>query len=568
MGLLGRVYLLVALAVVPAFALVAIIHFQELQQREAAAEAEALRSARLVAGEFEQILQSVARVLSAAAAAPAVTSLDEPGCTTYLRRVQEVIPSAGVTAVAGPDGALHCSAVTGISIADRPYFEEVLRSDDLVVGGYTIGRGTGDPVLPLAMRLETAEGPAVIVTGLNLDWVADRFTRRYSEFPPHSSLTIIDRDGTILVRLPNRDREGNQVSLYPFLVESETGGTFRSIAEETADGVARFVGFTSPNEAPALGFSVAVGLPQAPMLAELREKALRNFLLLGLIALLSLAAAAFGGRLFIHKPAAHLLAVIGGWRGRNMSTRATTSGLPRPFAQIGRAFNELAAELEAALQHKDLLLRELNHRMTNSFTTVSSLLRMQSQTISDNESRELFDNAIRRIESLALVYKRMQAVEGVESLDFSAFLHDLCRDLHDSMMESATPCIVEADNLQLSPAQVTPLTLIVNELVTNALKHGAQQGGPVRVFLLRSKDSCRLAVHNPGALPADYEPGRTQGFGMKMVTAMVRHIEGELEATTTTGETQFTVTFKPSEPQPTLPESSDPTFARSGSVAG
>lgn len=550
MGLLGRVYLLVALAVVPAFVLLAFTHVQELQQRQAAAEEEALRSARLVAGEFEQVLEAAARILSTAAAAPTVRSLKEPDCTAYLRRVQETIPSAGATAVADPNGTIRCSAWTDVSVADRPYFQEALGSGDLIVGTYTIGRGSGDPILPLALRFEADQGPAVIITGLNLEWLSERFALRYSEFPPHSSLTIIDRDGTILVRLPNREREGKQLSLYPFLLESKTGGTFRSAAEDTADGVARFVGFTSPNDEPARGFSVAVGLPQVPILTDLRAKALRSFLLLGLIALLSLGAAALGGRLFIHKPAAHLLAVVNAWRGGNMGARVRLKGLPQQFAQIGSAFNKMAAELEAAMRHKDLLLRELNHRVTNSFTTVSSLLRMQSQALSDDASRQLFENSIRRMETLALVYRRMQAIEGVEVLDFSAFLHDLCRELHESMMGSGTPCIVEADELQLSPAQVTPLTLIVNELVTNALKHGAQHAGPVRVILQRSGKSCRLSVHNPGTLPPDYEPGQAPRFGMKMITNMVRHIGGELEATTSAGETCFTVTFSPAIPQP------------------
>lgn len=557
MGLLGRIYLLVALAVVPGFALLGYIHYQNYQRHQAAVEAEALRSARLVAAELQQILESMGLVLATAGAAPAVTSLQEPGCSAFLRQVQGRIPSAAVIAVAGADGALRCGGAPRVSIGDRPYFQEALRSEVPVVGNYTIARTTGVPVLPVALRIRTPQGPAVIVIGLRLASLREHFLRLHPEFPPGSSITVADRNGIILVRLPNVEREGSPLSRYRFIAESETGGTFRSTAEETADGVARFVGFTSTQEPPAIGLAVAVGLPQAPILAELRAQALANYLLLGLIALLTFVAAVLGGRLFIHRPVAHLLAVIGAWRSGNRAARAEEQGLPRQFAQIGKAFNEMAVELEAAMQHKDMLLRELNHRVMNSLATIAALLKWESRDMPDAESRQRFESAVSRMEALALVYKRMQSIDGVEAVDFTAFLHDLCGDLETSIMEAGTACVVEADALQLPPAQATSLTLIVNELVTNALKHGAPQAGPVRVTLRRTDGACRLTVRNPGSLPANYTPGHTAGFGMRMVATLARQIKGELKAATTAGETEFAVTFTPAIPQAGLARSSD-----------
>lgn len=551
MGLLGRIYILIVLAVVPAFALLTYVHYQDYRQHQSAGEEAALRSARLVAAELEQILQSAGRILSAAAVAPAVVSLEEPGCSSYLRRLQEISPSQSVFAVAvASDGTVRCGGTPGLSIADRPYFAAALQSQGPVIGEYTIGRTSGVTVLPVALRIQTSEGPGVMATGVRLDWLREHFARRYSEFPPQSSLTITDRHGVILVRLPNREREGTRLSRYQFLTESRTGGTFRSRAEHTADGVARFVGFTSPHQGPAAGLAVAVGLPLAPVLAESRAAAIRDFLLLGLIALLTFVTAALGGRLFIHRPVSHLLRVIDDWRNGKMSVRAKPSVLPRQFAQIGSAFNEMAAELEGALHHKDLLLRELNHRMMNSLASVSALLRMQSYRISDPDSRRLFDNAVSRMEALTLVYRRIQAAGGVEAVDFGAFLSDLCRDIQDSMMRPGASCVADAVELQLPPAQATPLALIVNELVTNAVKHGAPQAGSVNVSLRHTNGSCRLAVRNSGSLPEGYAPERTSGFGMRMVTAMVQQIGGEIEAATTAGETEFAVTFAPASLRP------------------
>ncbi len=96
-----------------------------------------------------------------------------------------------------------------------------------------------------------------------------------------------------------------------------------------------------------------------------------------------------------------------------------------------------------------------------------------------------------------------------------------------------------------------PLALVVNELVTNAIKHGGQEPAII-VKLGRSSEGCRLAVRNRGDLPPNYNPAATKGFGMRMVRSTVAQLSGHLEAASMGGETEYAVTFKPSVPQPTL----------------
>ena len=119
------------------------------------------------------------------------------------------------------------------------------------------------------------------------------------------------------------------------------------------------------------------------------------------------------------------------------------------------------------------------------------------------------------------------------------------------MLPDATPCMVEADPLWLGPDQATSLALIVNEFLTNAIKHGAD-GSTITVKLGRSTEGCRLAVRSRGTLPPRYDPSQTSGFGMRMVLAMVTQLGGRLEASTMSGETEFAVTFEPKIPQPTV----------------
>ena len=94
-----------------------------------------------------------------------------------------------------------------------------------------------------------------------------------------------------------------------------------------------------------------------------------------------------------------------------------------------------------------------------------------------------------------------------------------------------------------------PLALIVNELVTNAIKHGMAEAA-ITVKLGRSSEGYRIAVRNRGVLPVGYDPAAVSSFGMRMVMGMVKQLEGRLEASCMADETEFAVTFKASLPQP------------------
>jgi hypothetical protein len=211
MTLTARVFLLVALAAAPTSALLIFDNYQRLQQREADAEQEALRSTRLVSAELDQIFKGIESLLRAAAQTPMVSAFQNPECTDYLRRLEGINPNAGRLVAVDATGQVRCGATARLTgVADRDYFHAALKSDDLVVGGYTIGRGSGAPILPLAVRFETSEGTGVLVSGLRLDWLREHFSRIFGAFPARSSLTIVDRDGIILVRLPMPTGPGNR----------------------------------------------------------------------------------------------------------------------------------------------------------------------------------------------------------------------------------------------------------------------------------------------------------------------------------------------------------------------
>lgn len=544
MTLSARIYLLVSLAVAPAFLLLVYNHHQSVQREEVNSEQQALRSTWHVSAELDQIFKGVENLLRAASQTPMVGNFQNPDCSNYLARLEGVNEGAGWLIAVDGQGRVRCGRnPENSSVADRDYFREAMATDELVVGTYTIGRASGVPILPLALRVQTSEGPGLLIAGVRLEWLRNHFAGRFARLPQHSSLTIVDKKGVILVRLPNSDREGAVLTNYAHVVHAAEPGTFRSTADKNADGIARFLGYT-PVGSPPLGVAIAVGYPQEAALAQLQASAVRNYLLLGLVACLAFLAAALGGRSFIRQPISELLATIGRWRGGDLSARVMRTTDRSELDQLGLAFNSLADDLEAALKHKDVLLRELSHRMMNSLSTISSMLKLQSRTMRATEAKSEFQEAIGRIDALAHAYRRMQATTG-GAVEFSSFLADLGNDLKSSMMEGKGSCIVKADTLKLSPEQAIPLSLIVNELVTNAIKHGAPGSKPIFVQLESLPEHCRLSIRNAGSLPEGYVAAQSKGFGMRMVDTMVRQLHGDLEVASVNGETEFAVIFKP-----------------------
>ncbi len=320
-----------------------------------------------------------------------------------------------------------------------------------------------------------------------------------------------------------------------------------------------------PLSFPPRGVAIAVGYPQEAALAAVRAGAMLNYALFGLVAMLAAIAAFWGGRAFIRRPMDEILATLERWRARDLTARIGTSNGRSEFNRLGQAFNSMAEELAAALKHKDVLLRELSHRVMNSLQAISGLLRTESRSIQDPSAAAQFEQAIGRLDAVALAYRSMQASDGVEVVDFSALLTELCDNLSSAMMHK--PCVVKAEQALVPPKTAIALSLIVNELVTNAIKHGANGSEPIVVEFRASANRCRLAVQSAGDLPPGFN-ARSKGFGMRMISSMARELRGEIEVASRDGTSEFAVTFPPPDPQGEAVAQAGGAAARDKSVPG
>ena len=190
------------------------------------------------------------------------------------------------------------------------------------------------------------------------------------------------------------------------------------------------------------------------------------------------------------------------------------------------------AERAAKLEVRDLLLRELNHRVKNNFQMVASLLDMQRRRATDPGSQQALADALRRVHSMAQAHAYLYSPsDASDQIDLGAYLGDLCENLSDSLLLSGqvrldcwlTPCMVSRD-------RAVAVGLVVNELVTNAAKHAfpSERNGTILVKLKQIEIGCELTIADDGVgLPPPGEI-KTSGLGRKLVESFARQSGGIL----------------------------------------
>lgn len=207
-----------------------------------------------------------------------------------------------------------------------------------------------------------------------------------------------------------------------------------------------------------------------------------------------------------------------------------------------------AGERGAKLEERELMLRELNHRVMNNFSMVASLLQMQASRAPDETAKAALKSALNRVMSVSHAHRNLYASAGdMRRVDMSAYLDELSRNLAEALFLGDIVVLdCEAHPAWMDRDRAVAIGLIVNELVTNAAKHAFTEGtgGTIRVVFEPSETGWRLTVSDDGkGLPADYQTSRN-GLGRGLVEAFARQAGGKLSLGEGPGST-FLLDMKP-----------------------
>lgn len=191
--------------------------------------------------------------------------------------------------------------------------------------------------------------------------------------------------------------------------------------------------------------------------------------------------------------------------------------------------------IQAALQEKELLLEEVHHRVKNNLQVIHSLLDLQVLRIRDPELVGMLRDSQNRIRSMSMIHQTLYQSHDFAQVDFHSLLAELLPTLMDSygMVAGNVQVVIEANNVKIPINEAIPCGLIVNELVSNALKHGfaGNRRGTIRVSLSRDPgDMVELSVSNDGlgiAQGQDLDKGGS--LGLQLVRLLARQLHGLLD---------------------------------------
>ena len=534
--------MLVLVAVIPALGLTLYTYLEQRRLETARVQADALRLARLASADQERLIDGTRQLLVALAQLPEARSGDPVACSALFGHLLKQYPSYANLGVIAPDGFTACSAVpagAAVFLGDRTYFRRAIESRDFAVGEHQIGRLTGTATVNFGYPIVDEAGgvQGVVFAALSLGWLNQYAAQ--AQLPAGATLTVIDRNATILVRYPEPERWVGQPAQDSPIVRTVLAQMGEGTAETAGlDGVSRLYAF-APLGGPSgnRDVYVSVGIPADVAFADANRTLARNLAALGLVGLLTLAAAWVGADLFVLRQMRTLVGATRRLSAGDLSARTGLSYGPGEVSQLARAFDEMAESLERAeqrrllaeelrrknfeLEQQNLSIQEANRLKTEFLSMVTHELRTPLTSIRgyvhlllegeagalSEEQRELLGIVRNNAERLLVLIDELLDLSRIEAgrieldretLDLTPLIRGVAGSLRPLVDAKGQQLTVDvAEPLPAVRADADRVTQILTNLVSNAHKY-TPAGGRISVAARGEDGRVRVDVRDTG----------------------------------------------------------------------
>jgi PAS domain S-box-containing protein len=205
-------------------------------------------------------------------------------------------------------------------------------------------------------------------------------------------------------------------------------------------------------------------------------------------------------------------------------------------------------QIKSSLHDKEMLIKEIHHRVKNNLMVISSLLNLQSRYIKDEASKNIFKESQNRARSMAIIHELLYQSTDLKRINFGFYIKNLVRELSKMYLsdQNLIKMNIHAEDVMVDINTAIPLGLIVNELVSNSMKHGFSEGvsGEITIVFKRVDDNYFLVVEDNGVgFPEDVDFKHSNSLGLRIVNSLTEQIEGEIKLERINGS-KFTIKFK------------------------
>jgi two-component sensor histidine kinase len=570
-GLRPRLVLIVGIAMLAPGALAVLQAVASYNNSIRILEQNLSQAAQLAANEEVSMISASREILTSLAANPDVRTAQVVACRRALQRAIAGLDQYAGAVVADSTGTLACTSNpirSVMSVSDAPWFNDIMRGDAFVVSDLLLAPWLERWGMVTAVPLLDDEGVirGSVALFIGLDWL----TRRYQNAAPGDDtvLALLDSKGDLITA--ERQQSAMQSGLpNARLVSQHLEARTQTFRARGADDTWRLYVLS-----PLLGGRVFVilGTPLFAAIGPLALQVAWGVFTPILMWALAIAVVWFGIEHLVVRWITYLERITSAYASGRQSVRPErVSAAPAEIRSLGETFTRMAdlisareAELRESLAQKEVLVREIHHRVKNNLQLVMSLLNLHARRIRDPRAEAAFAEARSRINALATLHRRLYESESLQQVDLRWFFEDLCVELRRGGLAGNRhiELTVHAPEEVIGPEIAVPLGLLVTEAITNAYKHAfsGRDVGHIEVRVTReSPTHLTLLVSDNGSgfEAARQEPG---GLGRSLIDAFVRQLHGELEVKSEQGTqqgTQVIVRFPSSSQPPSDQKSSE-----------
>jgi two-component system, NtrC family, sensor kinase len=439
-------------------------------------------------------------------------------------RLKQGVDEIGSLLLLDPQGRLVVSASNfkpGIDNSDRDYYRALVDSDPgTFIDQAVLGRVSGRVIFNVSRRRPAPDGrfDGVIALASEQDYWLRFYATLDQELSP--SVNLVRAEGDTLIRFP-RIELGQAKPSEQFMQSIRAHSEDYYEVVSRADGSRRIIGYRKLADYPVY---VVYTVSKDAVVAKWREDAV----MFGLAALGVIAA---------------LLPITLLLRQRILRERQLQGALAEANRTLESNVAQRTEELSRALREKDVLLREVHHRVKNNLQMIASLVRISGRNHPAGQ-HPIRDDVTRRIIAVGQVYDQVHKADDLSQLDLGAYLRSICNQLTTAIGRSGVALQMRLEPIMVNIDTALPVGLIAQELVTNAFKYGLAGDGAAEIVvkLAREDDHAILTVRDNGrGLPAD---GASVGTGLRLVTRLTDQVDGRFRSGANPGGgAYFRVTF-------------------------